>query len=114
MSDSRPPFAASRLALSRRMLLAGAAAGFVARGFPLSPARAAQATGPQPPGAWRTWLLTSGDEVRPAPPPPPSADEVAEVVALQANRTAATAATIDKWAVDPPIIPWTDLALALI
>ncbi|HEU5431516.1 MAG TPA: phosphatase PAP2 family protein, partial [Thermomicrobiales bacterium] len=75
---------------------------------------AAQAAGSQPPQAWRTWLLSSGDEVRPPAPASPSADELSETLALQAKRTAATAATVDKWAVDPAIVPWTNLALDLI
>ena len=42
----------------------------------------------RPPG-WRPWLLTSGDELRPAKPAPPTPDELTELVELQGQRTAA-------------------------
>ncbi|HEU0116399.1 MAG TPA: phosphatase PAP2 family protein [Thermomicrobiales bacterium] len=113
MAESSAWLSGFRPTLTRRTLLAGTAALAAAR-FAPAPTRAAPTTGPQPPGSWRTWLLASGDELRPPPPAPPSADELAEVLALQAKRTATTAATIDQWAVEPAIFPWTNLALALI
>ena len=113
MSDASLPTDERPSALTRRTVLAGAA-GLAAAGIAPFRARAAQASAPQPPGSWRTWMLSSGDEVRPPPPAPPSAADVAEVAALQAKRTAATAATIAQWGVEPAILPWTDLALALI
>jgi membrane-associated phospholipid phosphatase len=66
------------------------------------------------PGAWRTWLLTSGDELRPPEPSPVAASEMDELRDLQARRTAATAATVARWASGPAVLPWTDLALDLI
>ncbi|HEU0115827.1 MAG TPA: hypothetical protein VFQ80_14175, partial [Thermomicrobiales bacterium] len=110
MFDSIQPAARSRLALSRRTLLAGAAAGLLTRGVAPHVARAAQSAGPQPPGAWQTWLLTSGDELRPSPPGPPGAAELAEVRRLQGQRNAGVAAMTAKWATAPAMLPWTNLA----
>jgi membrane-associated phospholipid phosphatase len=66
------------------------------------------------PGLWRTWLLTSGDEVRPPPPAPPTPEELTELVELQGQRTAATLATIAKWDDPTVVLPWTNLTLNLI
>ena len=74
--------------LSRRVLLLGAATALVASGAAASDARAVPTPGA--PEAWRTWLLNSADELRPAAPPPPSAAEFDELRRLQAGRTAAT------------------------
>ncbi|HET7094499.1 MAG TPA: phosphatase PAP2 family protein [Thermomicrobiales bacterium] len=112
MSDlSRPPRQA-RIALSRRAFLAGAAV-LAANAAPRR-AGAAQPTGPQPPGSWRPWFLTSGDGARPLPPASPSADELAEVRSLQAKRTTGVAMAVEKWSTAPAILPWTNLALDLI
>ena len=44
-----------------------------------------------PPGGWRTWLLSSSDELRPAKPAPPAPEELSALVALQGRRTAVAA-----------------------
>jgi hypothetical protein len=62
------------------------------------------------PATWRTWLLTSADELRPAAPGAPSQAEIDEVVAAQANSSDATAAAIARWGNGPAIIPWASLA----
>jgi membrane-associated phospholipid phosphatase len=62
------------------------------------------------PATWRTWLLTSADELRPAAPGAPSQAEIDEVVAAQANPSDATAAAIARWGNGPAIIPWASLA----
>ena len=97
--------------VSRRALLRGAAVALAAGTAVSSGGRAAAADGPE---TWRTWLLTSADELRPAPPPPPTAAERDELLDLQAKRTAATAATVAKWAAGPAVLPWTGLTLDLI
>ena len=66
------------------------------------------------PGGWRTWLLTAGDELRPAAPPPPSPAELEELLDFQARRTAATAAAVARWDDRSVVLPWTNLALDLI
>jgi membrane-associated phospholipid phosphatase len=63
---------------------------------------------------WRPWLLTSGDELRPAKPAPPTPDELTELVELQGQRTAGTLATIAQWGDPTVVLPWTNLALDLI
>jgi membrane-associated phospholipid phosphatase len=116
---SRPVLtsAAGRFRYSRRTLLghclAAVAVGAIDPVVHAAPA-AAPAAEPSPPGAWRTWLLTSGDELRPAEPRASASSELEELRDLQAQRTAATAAIVAKWASGPAILPWTDLTLDLI
>jgi membrane-associated phospholipid phosphatase len=66
------------------------------------------------PGQWRTWLLASSDELRPAEPAPPTPEELSELVQLQGQRSAATLATIAQWDHPTVVLPWTNLALDLI
>jgi membrane-associated phospholipid phosphatase len=65
-------------------------------------------------GVWRTWLLTRGDEVRPAKPASPTPEELGELIELQGQRTAATLATIARWNDPTIVLPWTNLTLDLI
>jgi membrane-associated phospholipid phosphatase len=67
-----------------------------------------------PPGSWRTWLLTSSDELRPPEPAPPTPDEFSELVDLQGQRTAVTLATTAYWNEPTVVLPWTNLTLDLI
>ncbi|HEU0116217.1 MAG TPA: phosphatase PAP2 family protein, partial [Thermomicrobiales bacterium] len=105
--------------LSRRALvgasLAGAAilpltsiqrtlAGPPGGGAPLGAAAASS------PPSWRTWVLTSAGELRPAAPAAPTKAELEEIVTLQNQRTDETIATIRLWGGRPAIFPWTDLA----
>ena len=69
---------------------------------------------PDRPSARRTWLLSAGDELRPAAPGDPARAELDELLRLQAERTAATAATVGAWGSGPAVVPWTDLTLDLI
>ena len=62
------------------------------------------------PAGWRTWLLTSPDELRPAAPGAPTQAEIDEVVAAQADPSDGTTAAIARWGGRPAVIPWTDLA----
>jgi membrane-associated phospholipid phosphatase len=64
--------------------------------------------------AWRPWLLTAGNELRPAAPPPAGSDEHAEVLALQRQTPSPMLATIDRWDDPTVLLPWTQLALELI
>src|SRR5262245_28271876 len=100
--------------LTRRTILrAGVSTGV---GWMMSD-RAARATPPAPdtvPTGWRTWLLTSADELRPAPPGSPASDELAEILALQRQRTAVTSATVNRWDDPSIVLPWTNLTLDLI
>src|SRR5918993_1911492 len=62
------------------------------------------------PATWRTWLLASADELRPAAPGAPSQAEIDEVIAAQADPSDETAAAITHWGSGPAIIPWASLA----
>lgn len=63
---------------------------------------------------WRTWLLNSADELRPAAPGNPTTAELDELIAFQAQRTAETAATVAQWGEGPAVLPWSRVALDLI
>src|SRR5690349_2083765 len=115
-------FSAPRL--SRRALvgssLAGAALAQIAPvgrfPAPLS-ASAAPATSAVPrwrldeivPFGWRTLVLQSASELRPAAPPAPTQAELDELVALQGQRNDETIATIQQWGSGVAIVPWTEL-----
>ena len=99
--------------LTRRALFGSALAATTSLAFPseLAHVAAAEEIGPD---LWHTWLLTSGDELRPAKPAPPTADELSELITLQGQRTAQTLATIAVWNDPTVVVPWTNLALDLI
>lgn len=65
-------------------------------------------------GTWQTWVLASGDELRPAPPPDKAATkkEMAELQALVAERDKAAMAQIAYWDAGSPSYRWTKLLLA--
>jgi membrane-associated phospholipid phosphatase len=107
--------------VSRRALVGSSLAGAATLGLSPFPRVAAQHATPAasappptmattPPAKWRTWLLTSPDELRPAAPAPPSSAELADVLALQGQRTDETLATIRQWGARPAVLPWTELA----
>jgi membrane-associated phospholipid phosphatase len=116
---TRTPSAVSRRSTSlhqytRRALLGSALAASASLAFPAAAMRAAASESEVTPGLWRTWLLSAGDEVRPAKPAAPTADELTELVELQGQRTAATLATIAQWDDPTAVLPWTNLILDLI
>ena len=65
-------------------------------------------------GSWRTWLLSSGDQLRPAAPPVEAATkaELAELRAMAAERDAAALAQIAYWDAGAPGYRWNQLAIA--
>jgi membrane-associated phospholipid phosphatase len=63
---------------------------------------------------WRPWLLTAGDELRPAAPLPASPEEHAEILGYQRQSSSTMLATIDRWDDPTVVLPWTNLALDLI
>jgi membrane-associated phospholipid phosphatase len=62
------------------------------------------------PAGWRTWLLTSPDELRPAAPGAPTQAEIDEVVAAQAAPSDETAAAIARWGTGSALAPWYAVA----
>jgi membrane-associated phospholipid phosphatase len=69
-------------------------------------------------GAWRTYVLTSGAEISlPAPPHPTvhqTRAELAEVRALQEERTTEIQAIINYWNAQPAFKPWIERQIDLI
>ena len=97
---------------SRRALVGAApAAAALSRLGPLSASAQQDASGD--PVTWRTWLLTSADELRPAAPPAPTVAEVDELLDLLAKRTDETAELVTRWGTGPTVLPWADLGLDL-
>ena len=62
------------------------------------------------PENWRTWYLTSPDELRPDAPGEPTQAEIDEVIAAQADPSDETAAAITRWGSGPAVIAWSQLA----
>jgi membrane-associated phospholipid phosphatase len=69
-------------------------------------------------GRWRTWVLTSGSELRPPAPPADrsaqTAAELTELRQLQAQRSPITNTIIQFWNSGPATQRWTELALSMI
>ena len=65
-------------------------------------------------GEWGTWLLSSTDDVRPAPPPDATATlaEIAQLKELAAERDADAEALVAYWDAGSPSYRWISLALA--
>jgi membrane-associated phospholipid phosphatase len=59
-------------------------------------------------GQWKTWVLASGDELRPAAPPDQAASqaEIAELKALAAQRNGETEARLAYWNAGAPSYRW--------
>jgi membrane-associated phospholipid phosphatase len=110
--------------LSRRALVVSSAAGaalahLVPRHQVLAQSSTPTASSPPPaqevgapPATWRTWILTSPDELRPAAPAAPAQTEIDELLQFQAERTDETIALVRQWGSLPAVLPWTELANA--
>ena len=64
-------------------------------------------------GKWKTWVLTSGDQLR-LPPPPDEAATRAEIAQLKDIAKQRDAGTLDRivwWNAGPPGYRWTSLAI---
>jgi membrane-associated phospholipid phosphatase len=104
-----------RSSLSRRALLGAGLAGAALWSTDQRSVGAAGAPSqPAAPGMWRTWVLDSGDALRPPPPSAPTAEELAEVLRLRGERTVEVVRTVEAWASGQAVLPWTVLALDMI
>ncbi|MGH9183698.1 MAG: vanadium-dependent haloperoxidase [Acidimicrobiales bacterium] len=69
-------------------------------------------------GSWRTWVLSSPDQVEVPPPPEPGSGEaeaeVAELETLAAERTAETEELVARWGQRPLMDPWMRTNLELV
>lgn len=69
-------------------------------------------------GRWKTWVMTSGSQLRPAAPPPERSNqtllELNELRQLQGERDSNDLAAIQYWNNVPATTRWTELALNLI
>jgi membrane-associated phospholipid phosphatase len=65
-------------------------------------------------GQWQTWVLTSGDELRPAAPPDSAATaaEIEELKVLLAQNDAAAQEVVAYWDAGSPSYRWIQIALA--
>lgn len=117
-ASSFPPTRLSRRALIGVGVGAAAVVPLTSRGHaglvraaPLPMAATAAQTGGGDPTGWRTWLLTSPDELRPAAPSAPTQADIDEVIAAQAAPSEETIGAIARWGVEPAIMPWSKLAV---
>src|SRR5919109_1559826 len=107
-----------RTAIDRRTALRFAVAATAALGASAMPlvARSAPAAGPDAAepgaGAWRTWFLTSGADLRP-PSPPDSQGELDQVRGLLGGVDAARQDRIAYWDAGAPPYRWNELATEL-
>ncbi|MGH2618159.1 MAG: phosphatase PAP2 family protein, partial [Thermomicrobiales bacterium] len=100
--------------LSRRTLVGAGAIAALGWHSGLTSTRAMQPAPARPVGAWSTWLLASGSELRPAAPSAVTAGEVAELLQLQSARDDRSQRIVSRWGHGPSVLPWTSLALDLI
>jgi len=62
-------------------------------------------------GSWKTWVITSGRDLRAPAPPNDGAAEIAELKPLAGQRDAKAADLIAYWNVGPPSYRWQQVAL---
>jgi membrane-associated phospholipid phosphatase len=113
MTAIRPDLAAASCPFSRRTLAGFGLATAALLRLGAVPALGARQETAADPTTWRTWLLDSADELRPAAPAEPASTEMDELLDYQNRRSEDTAATVAHWGSGPAVIPWVELGLAL-
>jgi membrane-associated phospholipid phosphatase len=63
-------------------------------------------------GGWKTWMLSSGRQLRLAPPPGTATAEIAQLRALAAQRDVAARHLIRYWDAGAPGYRWNEIAMA--
>ena len=76
-----------RVLISRRTLVGSSLAAAAVLRLGTSPVLGARQEGTSDPTTWRTWLLKSVDELRPADPGEPTSSELDELLDYQSRRT---------------------------
>src|SRR5215212_437431 len=104
---------ASLRSFSRRGLVGSGLAAAAVWRFGTLNVLGARQEGASDPTTWRTWLLESVDELRPAAPADPASTEMDELLDYQSRRTDETAAIVMKWGSRPAVVPWVELGLDL-
>jgi membrane-associated phospholipid phosphatase len=108
-----PALSASSLPFSRRALVGSGLAAAAVWRLGGASARAARQEASADPATWRTWLLASVDELRPAAPADPTPTEIDKLLDYQGKRTDETATTVARWGSRPAVIPWVEMGLDL-
>ena len=64
-------------------------------------------------GSWKTWILSAGDQLRPAAPPDEAATkaELADLTALASDRGTAELDQISYWDAGSPGYRWNEIAM---
>jgi membrane-associated phospholipid phosphatase len=114
MPPTSPQPLPSPLPFSRRVLVGSGLAAAAAWRLGASPALAVRQDVAPDPTTWRTWLLTSADELRPLAPGDPASGEADVLLDYQARRTNETAAMVARWGSGPAVIPWVGVGFALL
>jgi membrane-associated phospholipid phosphatase len=113
MTSTDRDLSASFPSLSRRALVGSSLAATALWHLGTSPVLGAQQEAVSDPTTWRTWLLASVDELRPAAPADPTSSEMDELLDYQGRRMDETAAIVMKWGSRPAVIPWVEMGLDL-
>ena len=100
-------------AFSRRALVGSGLAATALWRLGTPPVLGAHQEASSDPTTWRTWLLESVDELRPAAPSDPTATEIEELLDFQSRRTDETAAIVTTWGSRPAVIPWVEVGIGL-
>lgn len=107
-----PRSSASSRPFSRRALVGSSLAATAVWRLGALPALGARQDDSSDPKSWRTWVLASADELRPAAPPDPTPAVIDEVLGFQADRSDEVIATIRQWTSRPAVLPWTEAGAA--